>query len=74
MIRAIALAAVLALSAPHAYAADSGAATQPGYELEITVPDSFAVDTRPMTGLADDIEPAIVTDDERHKDIILAWV
>ncbi len=74
MIRAIPLAVVLALSAPQAFAADSDAAAQPGYELEITVPDSFSVDTRPITGVDDEIEPAIVTDDERHKDIILAWV
>lgn len=70
MIRAAALALALALAAPQAFAADDAAPQ--GYELEIALPDAFTVDTRPM--IDEEIEPAIVTDDERHKDIILAWV
>ena len=72
MIRTVSLVLAMVVAAPQAFAAD--AVAPQGYELEIALPDSFTVDTRPMIGEDEEIEPAIVTDDERHKDIILAWV
>lgn len=72
MIRTVSLVLAMVVAAPQAFAAD--AAAPQGYELEIALPDSFTVDTRPILDEEDDIVPAIVTDDERHKDIILAWV